>query len=325
MENLEKYNEEISRAEHISSMETPFSEINALSIIQQPTNDEWIKSRKISGRTLSYVSGDLVIRVLNKAFRNRWSFEVKETRVINSVANKDGVEQNPVVQVLGRLTVPGWGVREQWGAQPIVGGQDTQEHAFKSAATDCMKKCASMFGVTLDLYGREGMADLAITPQDYLRDDDATFDKMREKLLARQEDKDIPTAEPDETELNEEDDSSAQKELPNLDNVAKDPVQHLSPEEVIEESVPVESVPVENTKPINNIRQLEPEIGKPVWAPEDIEDMKRIKDTLGLKDNEALDSYVQAFTQNDQAVMRRHITPTNVRDFITYMERNHLN
>lgn len=68
-------------AENISSMETPFSEINAFSVTQSPTPGEWIKEREIGNKKLSYVSGDLVIRILNKAFRNRWSFEVKDSIV----------------------------------------------------------------------------------------------------------------------------------------------------------------------------------------------------------------------------------------------------
>ena len=120
--------ESVGQPLDISMVETPFSEMNALRVIQTPTNPEWIKMKN----NLSYISGDTVTRLLNKAFLYRWSFEVVETRVVQSQAKKNETStQGSVVQVHGRLTVPGWGVREQWGSQPLVGGSDVQEHAFK--------------------------------------------------------------------------------------------------------------------------------------------------------------------------------------------------
>lgn len=224
---------EVELASIISSMETPFSEINALGITQLPTNPEWIKERRSRGQTFSYVSGDVVIRILNKAFRNRWSFEIKETRIVNSSPQKQKdsnilIEQNPVVQVLGRMTVPGWGVREQWGAQPIVGGQDVQEHAFKSASTDAMKKCASLFGVTLDLYGQQGMSELMISVEDYLRDDEKTFDKVKEQILQKSKEKELKAELEKEDTMEEEVANQAvvpyEKEIPVAETTTEEEV-----------------------------------------------------------------------------------------------------
>ncbi len=179
----------------------PFSEIHALQIIQTPTPFEWIKTRETgygqNKKQLSYVSGDTVIRILNKACNYRWSFEILQTIVVPSVDKlvvdkknntKEFIPQNPVVQCHGRMTIPGWGVREQWGAQIIVGGNETQEHAFKSASTDAMKKCASMFGIALDLYGTDGMFDLTTGPADYAYEDDTIIGKYKDKMRQAKED-----------------------------------------------------------------------------------------------------------------------------------------
>lgn len=296
---------EVELASIISSMETPFSEINALGITQLPTNPEWIKERRNRGQTFSYVSGDVVIRILNKAFRNRWSFEIKETRIVNSSPQKQKdsnilIEQNPVVQVLGRMTVPGWGVREQWGAQPIVGGQDVQEHAFKSASTDAMKKCASLFGVTLDLYGQQGMSELMISVEDYLRDDEKTFDKVKEQILQKSREKEL------KAELEKEDTME--------EEVASPAVVPYEKETTEEETTLEEKVTEEPIKPVKNT----------TFDKADIIDMKKIKTILNIQSNDEFDKYVKEFMNLDTATMKGNINPNNIRDFITYLEINHI-
>lgn len=334
-------NNELDLKRKESFEDTPFSEINALMSIQQPTRREWIKDRKVGNQIFSYVSGDLVIRLLNKAFRNRWSFEIKDTRVVESTDKwdkykKENVSQSPVVQVLGSLTVPGWGTREQWGAQPIVGGQETQEHAFKAAGTDAMKKCASMFGITLDLYGQSGIEELMITPEDYLRDDTETFAKIKENILNR--DKNIGQAEPDlEAEENQveeiKEDVNANTEFDN----ALDIPQQNNQDNLVQTN---EEIPAVNEKEIN-VSVVEEEVAPPAptsspstqtkaagigkWRHEDIMEMKEIKNILGLEDNSELDKYVKEFMNNDQVTMKGHITHSNIRDFITFIQHNYLN
>ena len=341
----ENYNEEMFLEK------PPFSEINALRVIQSPTNPQWIKTRRIKGTNLSYVSGDLVIRLLNKAFKYRWSFEIKETRVVESADyihknKKTGQEtvypQGPVVQSLGRLTVPGWGVKEQWGAQPIIGGQDVQEHAFKASATDALKKCASMFGVTLDLYGTEGMVDLAVTPQDYLTDDDKSFEDMKQQMVEAQQNKNLPKAEPDLEEIEEmiEDGPEQEEQIQQNTQPTQPPVeqeqqqqQYQEPvqEPLFEQDLGPQAQPEQEEQPTAPPVQEQPQqkasnsssLGE--WRKQDIEDMKRIKNTLKLESNSHLDIYVKEFMNNQEATMLQHINPTNITDFITFMDINHLN
>lgn len=147
---------------------------DAKSVLEEKLNPNWIKERKQGNVTLSYIEGHTVIRLLNKAFNYQWNFEIISEEIVASqpkpitqynpstkrkeyVYNPDGsikVEpQPPVVKVLGRLTVPGLGIKEQYGSKVLIGGATEQESAFKAAATDALKKCASMFGIGLELYG----------------------------------------------------------------------------------------------------------------------------------------------------------------------------
>lgn len=115
--------------------------------IQVPTPVSFIKERKARGGSkVKYVEGGYVIATLNKIFGVlNWSFE-----------EVDKVESEKEISVLGRLTIHdhknGYSVKkEQWGQadiQPNVPVGDMR----KAAATDALKKCASLFGIALDVY-----------------------------------------------------------------------------------------------------------------------------------------------------------------------------
>lgn len=315
---MEPLEYQASNALTASSMKPEFSEINALTVTQQPTPASWRKQVKKGKDTLDYVSGDLVIRLLNKAFRNRWSFEIKETRVVQSqdFQKKDWntgvvkpIPQGSVVQVLGRLTVPGWGVREQWGAQILVGGSDVQEHAFKSASTDAMKKCASMFGIALDLYGLKGASELMIQAEDFLRNDDESFDKLKESILKAQATKNNRSTEVEPEELSQ---------LAELENEETEEVP-TPPAEVAETPTASE----QETTPAPEVKApVEPPVNPVQWDKEDIIEMKTIMGQLGFTSNAELNGYMQGFMKSDTAEVGKHLTPSNIRDFITYIKAN---
>lgn len=316
-------------------IETPFSELNAIKILQTQVPEQWISNLKKGGSNFSYVSGDVVIRMLNKAFRNRWSFEVVETREVQGQdkIDKSGkvYPQGKIIQVLGRLTVPGWGTREQWGAQPLLGGNDVQEHAFKSATTDAMKKCASMFGVALDLYGTQGKEHLLIDPKDYLLQDERQLDNLKESILKQIEEakaniesqKEAPLrSEPNEIELKAMADTEEVKQEVS-EEIQVEPTVEVQPEVAVAE--PVEETPVPEPAPSPVSPEIKPNNAPLVWKTEDIEDMRWLMASLNLQKNTELDPYVQEFTRLPEASIAKHITPINARDFITYMKQNHLN
>lgn len=59
-----------------------------------------------------------------------------------------------VYHVRGILTIHGIGSRSQYGSKVAIGGKDNQNSSYKSAASDCLKKCASLFGVGSSIYSK---------------------------------------------------------------------------------------------------------------------------------------------------------------------------
>lgn len=99
------------------------------------------------GKQLSYISGTNVIARLQNTVID-WSFEITETRMEQTV-DRNG-EITPIFTVIGKISIPGLGSRAGIGVAAITPGSG--EDAYKGAATDCLKKCASLFGVGFHLY-----------------------------------------------------------------------------------------------------------------------------------------------------------------------------
>lgn len=126
-----------------------------ITMINQRTPQELIKVRKgKNGKMFAYVPNAWVTRLLNEAFCHAWSFE---TVPILEMCN-----QNELV-VKGRLTIntpAGAIIKEQYGSCQIEFSKDgkpgmTSGDALKGAGSDALRKCASLLGIALDLYGEE--------------------------------------------------------------------------------------------------------------------------------------------------------------------------
>jgi hypothetical protein len=116
-------------------------------LIQVATPQEFIKQRPGKGnKTFTYVEGGYVVARLNQIFSPvGWNFEVV----------KEQIEPNEVV-VRGRLTIKdhknGYSIaKDQYGTKERNAGVPLGD-TLKAAATDCLKKCASLFGIALDVY-----------------------------------------------------------------------------------------------------------------------------------------------------------------------------
>ena len=133
------------------------------------------------GQTLDYLSGSTVIDMLNTTFGHfGWSAEFPESWIRQSEPffNKytkakektthNGAEgawetQGPVAWAKCRLTVTlidetgkeRTVVKEAFGSKSVIGKQSEQEHIFKAAQTDALKKAASLIGIGLQLYRAE--------------------------------------------------------------------------------------------------------------------------------------------------------------------------
>lgn len=128
-----------------------------LDILTQPFPAQAIKQRTVGGgRSLSYVEGHTVIHRLNAATNYRWDMEVLD---LTSMA----IGPATVLRAHVRLTIPGLGSREHVGVQAIA--DRAGEDLVKGAVTDALKKCATLFGVGLELYGPDyGSGELDDAP-----------------------------------------------------------------------------------------------------------------------------------------------------------------
>ena len=116
-------------------------------LLERPFAPNQIKQRKGNfGKTLDYVEGHEVIKRLNDAFEVNWSFQVISHEIFDNE-----------VMVLGELTADGI-KKMQFGSCVITKARDTGQvlsiaENLKAATTDSLKKCATMFGIGLHLYG----------------------------------------------------------------------------------------------------------------------------------------------------------------------------
>lgn len=102
-----------------------------------------VKQRKGGGgMMLSYYSTATIIRRLNEVWQDKWAYEVKDTK-----------QTSTAILCLGKLTSPDGISKEQWGSGDIRGKNPNAGDVHKTAASDALKKCATLFGVGLELYG----------------------------------------------------------------------------------------------------------------------------------------------------------------------------
>ncbi len=121
----------------------------AFGVITRPLAKGQIKQRPGKGgvKSFNYISTAHVIELLNEAFSHHWN-----TRIISSVVHGD-------TAVVGlELAVPDengqYIVKQQFGSCDMNKGMGPGE-AFKGAASDAIKKCATLLGLGLELYQDE--------------------------------------------------------------------------------------------------------------------------------------------------------------------------
>jgi hypothetical protein len=100
-----------------------------------------LKQRMGGGsKSLTYVETHTVIHRLNDATGNYWDFKLTRFDQVGDL-----------YIAVGELTIPGLGTRTGIGVQRVL--EKSGEDLVKGAASDCLKKCATLFGVGLELYG----------------------------------------------------------------------------------------------------------------------------------------------------------------------------
>jgi hypothetical protein len=121
-------------------------------ILRARIPEEYIKTRPGGGgNQLSYVEVAFVANRLDEAFRS-WDFNCE---VVSHGETKKG---DPEIVVKGTLSVQcednNWTTKEQYGSCVANRGMDIGD-AYKGAGSDALKKCATLLGVALELYGEE--------------------------------------------------------------------------------------------------------------------------------------------------------------------------
>jgi recombination DNA repair RAD52 pathway protein len=117
-------------------------------ILERPFGPEQIKQREGNfGKMLDYIEGHAVIQRLNDAFDADWSF---------TIIRHDILKETDEVIVIGQLNAGGI-VKSQFGSSRITRARETGDiislsDDLKAAATDALKKAATLFGVGLHLY-----------------------------------------------------------------------------------------------------------------------------------------------------------------------------
>ena len=121
-------------------------------ILEEPFPSEQVKPRRGSfGKVLAYAEVHAFIAKLNLAFAGDWSFDIAE----HSIYDEE-------VVVLGRLTA-GNVTKSAFGGSSITRAKDSGEKVsitddLKAAASDSLKKCSSLLGLGLCLYGAQTVA-----------------------------------------------------------------------------------------------------------------------------------------------------------------------
>jgi len=124
-------------------------------VLERPFPPEQIRTRKGSfGKELEYTEVHNFIARLNQAFAGDWSFDIVEHRLLD----------NEVV-VLGKLAA-GEIHKSAFGCSAITTVRESGENVslgddLKAAASDALKKCSSLLGLGLHLYGNLNEADTA--------------------------------------------------------------------------------------------------------------------------------------------------------------------
>ncbi len=124
-----------------------------MAFITQKTPPQFVKTRPgPGGKPLSYVEIGYVVNLLNQAFGWDWDFQIWEQEI--------GKKQ---VWVRGELTVrinDKAITKAQYGGADIKFNRMTGESIsiaddLKAAASDCLKKCASLLGIAGDIYWKD--------------------------------------------------------------------------------------------------------------------------------------------------------------------------
>lgn len=163
-----------------------------LQFILKKTPKSQIKKRPAKGGgQWEYVSVSYVQKALNIMFGWHWDFEVLDEQVY--LDSKEVVVKGRLTCRVGDMSI----IKTQYGNKDIIFKRDSKiplsiGNDLKSAASDSLKKCASLIGIAQDVYAKEDFKEVVIeetvkdialdlsnchTPEDY----DILWSSLNEK------------------------------------------------------------------------------------------------------------------------------------------------
>jgi hypothetical protein len=156
-------------------------------LLEKQFTKSQIKQRKGNfGTMIDYVPTQLVIQRLNDAFDSLWNFKVIEHQIL----------ENEVI-ILGELYAAGVS-KQQFGSNKISKSKQGETISIgddlKSATSDSLKKCASLLGVALHIYGDS-------LPDQPEEKKEKALKEFREKPLEFTETTELPPSPPDKPRL----------------------------------------------------------------------------------------------------------------------------
>ncbi len=195
-------------ADELSLVEHNSLNANQLALILKKTPIQYVKQRPAKGGGVwDYVTGGYVKKCLNLMFGWDWDFEILDEKILHGE-----------VVVKGKLTCRSNGktiVKMQFGNKDIMYktekvfnedgtpkmvqkyGKNVQEtkpgeialsigNDLKSAATDCLKKCASEIGIASDVYNKEDFREIKVALKNTLPELIEIFD-IKKDLVSPEE------------------------------------------------------------------------------------------------------------------------------------------
>jgi hypothetical protein len=140
--------------EELSKSETNLLNAEQLEYILAKTPQQFIKKRPAKGGgTWNYVSTGYIVKVLNLMFGWDWDCEIESEQII-------GTQVIVRCRLSCRTHEGKTIVKTQYGRKDITFKKATQDfldigNDFKAAASDGLKKCASMIGIASDVYFKD--------------------------------------------------------------------------------------------------------------------------------------------------------------------------
>jgi hypothetical protein len=184
-----------------SLIPTNFSEKQIIQLASSTPANQIYRRKGKGGRDFDYVKIKYIIDKLNFTFGWNWDFDIVGERV-----------EGGQVVVKGKLTVRSNGAevsKTQYGRADIKKLKNSQTpvdfgNDFKAAASDCLKKCASLFGIARDVYGKEEAKtdgykpdtnEQSYTPQDetYTNQDEVRYEPVNDQPTPPAKKPDSPT------------------------------------------------------------------------------------------------------------------------------------